>query len=95
MAPLRIDGFPRGAAITIIVNGRPLRAYEGETVHAALLAGGLLTLRRSRTLDEPRGIFCGMGVCQECLVTVDGVPHQRACMLPVAAGMEIVIDDPR
>ncbi len=92
MTDLRIDNHPRGVPLTVTVNGRPLAAYAGETVHAALLAGGFLSLGVSRVSRRRRGIFCGMGVCYECLVTIDGVPHQRACMRQVAPGMEIEID---
>ena len=63
-------------------------ACEGESVAAALLAAGILHLRSSPRQGEPRGMFCAMGVCQECLVEVDGraVP---ACMTPVREGMSI------
>ena len=63
-------------------------AIEGETVAAALAAAGISALRRSRS-GEARGIFCGMGVCFECLVTVDGRPAQRACMTKVRDGMSV------
>lgn len=92
MANLNAEKTPPSALLTIIVNGRPVQADAGQTVHAALLAAGILALRKSRT-GEPRGIFCGMGICYECLVTIDGVPHQRACMRVVQPGMTVVTDD--
>lgn len=73
--------------IEIRVNGTPVRVPAEATLAAALLAAG--ALRRSIT-GEPRGPLCGMGTCFECRVTVDGRPHQRACLLPVRAGMEVV-----
>ena len=63
-------------------------AIEGETLAAALTAAGVTALRRARN-GEARGVFCGMGVCHECLVTVDGRPAQRACMIPAREGMSV------
>jgi sarcosine oxidase subunit alpha len=90
---LRIPSFPRGKGVTLFVDGEPVRAFEGETVLAALTAAGVTALRRSRTGTEDRGVLCGMGVCYECRVTIDGRPGQRACMRGVEDGMEIVTDD--
>ena len=93
---LRTSGVvPRGAHISIEFEGRPVPALEGETVAAALTAAGIAALRRSRNGD-PRGVFCGMGVCYECLVIVDRRPGQRACMTRVRDGMEVAVhrDDP-
>jgi NADPH-dependent 2,4-dienoyl-CoA reductase/sulfur reductase-like enzyme len=61
---------------------------DGMTLAAALVAAGELGLRESRDGGR-RGVFCGMGVCHECLVTVDGRPGQRACMTPAAPGLEV------
>lgn len=77
-------------SVTISVNGLEVLAYAGETVHAALLASGFQTLRRAG--QEPRGVFCGMGVCYDCLITVNGRPRQRACMTLVHDQMEIKLD---
>ncbi len=75
--------------VEIQVNGRRVQVPEGATVHAALLGLGHLSLRRTLKTGEPRGVFCGMGVCYECLVTIDGRPGQRACQNLVKEGMEI------
>jgi predicted molibdopterin-dependent oxidoreductase YjgC len=88
----RIEKLAPGAPLTVMVNGRPIQVRAGETVHAALVTGGFLALRKSRLLGDPRGAFCGMGACYECLVTINAVPHQRACMRLVEPGMEIWID---
>jgi sarcosine oxidase subunit alpha len=93
MPQLRIKSVPRGRPLTIYVNKRPLAAYAGETVHAALLAAGCRILKKSKTGAESRGFFCGMGICYDCLVTIDGVPGCRACMHRVEDGMEIEIDE--
>jgi D-hydroxyproline dehydrogenase subunit gamma len=93
MDDLRIPSIPRGAKVKILVNGRLHVAFEGETVHAALLAAGYRVLRKTLKTGQPRGIFCGMGVCYDCLVTIDGLPNQRACMTQVKDGMEIRVDE--
>ena len=78
----------RGQAVTIIVDGVPLPAYEGETIAGALMASGRRAWRQTRH-GEPRGIFCGIGVCFDCLVTVNGTRNVRACLAPVAAGLVV------
>ena len=79
----------RGRLVKIKVDGRTMEAYEGETVAAALLAAGVHTFRLSRKKAGPRSVFCGMGVCYECLVTVDGMHGIRACVTQVVDGMQI------
>jgi len=86
---LRIATPGRARPVQLRVNGLTVTAYAGETVFAALIAAGIRTLRPG---SPGRGGLCGMGVCQECRVTADGVPDQRACMLEVRDGMEIVTD---
>jgi sarcosine oxidase subunit alpha len=93
MSDLRISSLRRGKQINIRINGKRCPAHEGETVHASLLAAGFRTLRYTPKTHRPRGFFCGMGVCYDCLVTINGVPNRRACMTRVADGMEIVIDE--
>ena len=78
----------RGPALTVVVDGREVTAYGGETAATVLLAEGHLATRTTAG-GAPRGVFCGMGVCFDCLVVVDGVPNTRACMTPVADGMVI------
>ena len=67
-------------------DGDPVTAEPGHTVAAALLADGRRAWRRTRGGGEPRGVFCGIGVCFDCLVTVNGVPDRRACLAEVRAG---------
>lgn len=78
----------RGSAVTISVDGVPLPAYPGETIAGALLASGRRAWRHTRH-GQPRGLFCGIGLCFDCLVTVNGTPNVRACLTPVAAGMVV------
>ena len=63
------------------LDGGPVPFVPGQTVGAALVAHGLASWRSTRRGGRPRGIFCGIGVCYDCLVTVDGVPNQRACQV--------------
>jgi predicted molibdopterin-dependent oxidoreductase YjgC len=79
----------RGRRVKLTVDGSLIEAYEGETIAAALLAAGVFTFRLSPKNSEPRGLFCGMGICYECLVTVDGAHAVRACVTPVADGMRV------
>ncbi len=78
----------RGQAITITVDGAPLTAYAGETIAGALLASGRRAWRRTAH-GRPRGLYCGIGLCFDCLVTVDDTPNVRACLTPVAPGMVV------
>jgi sarcosine oxidase subunit alpha len=93
VSDLRIPSVWRGTKITIRINGKPFTAFDGETVHAALLAAGFRTLRKTPKTNRPRGFFCGMGICYDCLVAINGVPNRRACMTRVEDGMEITIDE--
>lgn len=79
----------RGEPIVFIVDGEPVSAFAGQTVAAALLAAGQRAFRITPQAHAPRGVFCGMGVCFDCLVTVDGKSNVRACITPVEAGMRI------
>jgi predicted molibdopterin-dependent oxidoreductase YjgC len=78
-------------AIEILVNGRAVRVRPGTTVASALVGAGVSAFRRSVS-GEPRGPVCGMGVCFECRVTIDGVPHRLSCQTPCASGMEVRTD---
>lgn len=73
--------------IELTVDGTALRAPAGQSLGAVLLQAGRGTLRASPS-GAPRGLYCGIGVCQECRVVVDGVVA-RACVTPVAAGMRV------
>lgn len=75
-------------SIEISFEGTPIAARAGESVAAALAAHGILSLRTTRDGAE-RGLFCGMGVCQDCLVEIDGKPEQRACMTKVDRPLQV------
>ena len=82
-------GVERGERLTFMFDGDPHVAFRGESVAAALLAAGRRTLRSTPVRGEPRGVFCGMGVCFDCLVVIDGEPSRRACVTFVAEGMRV------
>jgi predicted molibdopterin-dependent oxidoreductase YjgC len=70
-------------------DGRRVRVEPGQTVAAALWAAGVRSWRTTRETGAPRGIFCGIGVCFDCLVTIDGAPNQRACLVPARPDMVV------
>jgi predicted molibdopterin-dependent oxidoreductase YjgC len=84
----RIAGFLRPAAVTITVRGRPVVAHPGESLAAAMIAAGLWRFGEGDDPARPRTAFCMMGVCQQCLLRVDGRLVQ-ACLTPVVAGQVV------
>src|SRR5712675_2782252 len=82
------DMRPAGPPVRLRFDGREIEALPGETIAAALAAADVVAVRQARS-GAPRGPFCGMGVCFDCLVTVDGRPSQRACLTRVGAGMDV------
>jgi predicted molibdopterin-dependent oxidoreductase YjgC len=77
--------------VRLLVNGRAVSVTAGATVAAAVLASGEPAFRRSVT-GEPRGPVCGMGICFECRVTIDGRAHVRGCQVVCRDGMDIRTD---
>jgi predicted molibdopterin-dependent oxidoreductase YjgC len=78
-----------GGTITIEIDGKAVRARSGDTVAAAMLAAGIDHCRTTPVSGEPRAPYCLMGVCFECLVTVDGVGSRQGCLVPVRDGMRV------
>lgn len=74
---------------SIIFDGRPVPAAPGQTVAAALWAAGVRSWRTTREMAAPRGLFCGIGTCFDCLITIDGAANQRACLVPARPGMTV------
>ncbi len=74
--------------IEVLVDGEPVSALAGQSIGAALIAAGRVALRDSPG-GGPRGLYCGIGVCQECRVVVAGEGVVRACVTPVEAGMRV------
>jgi D-hydroxyproline dehydrogenase subunit gamma len=76
-------------ALTIVIDGVPVPAQEGDSVAAAMLAAGRVMARATAVSGAPRAPFCLMGACFECLVTIDGVGNRQACMTAVRPGMRV------
>ncbi len=74
--------------VRLLVDGQTFDARAGDSVASALLAAGIRTLREAPD-GSARGLFCGIGACYDCLVTIDGVPGRRACMTGVTDGMSV------
>ncbi|MGE5287913.1 MAG: (2Fe-2S)-binding protein [Micromonosporaceae bacterium] len=79
------EGLP-GETVTFSFDGEPMRARRGWSIGAALIANGVVSWRVTRSGGRPRGLFCGIGVCFDCLVDVNGVCAVRACLAPVHEG---------
>lgn len=75
--------------VTITVNGRQIRAVKGEVIAAALMANGMMVHRHTAKYHQPRGIYCGIGQCTDCVMVVDGKPNVRTCVTPVEEGMVV------
>jgi D-hydroxyproline dehydrogenase subunit gamma len=80
---------PDGAPVTISVDGQPLVVRVGDTVAAALLLNQISHFRATPVSGSPRAPYCMMGVCFDCLVTIDGVGNKQSCLIPVRDGMRV------
>ena len=78
-----------GRAVSLTIDGRPVSALDGDTVAAALLAAGVDHCRTTPVSGAPRAPYCLMGVCFECLVTIDGRGSRQACLVPMRDGMVV------
>lgn len=79
-------------SIALTVNGIPVTAPEGSMVSTAVLLAGVTSFRKSVT-GEARGPLCGMGICFECRVTINGQAHCRSCQIPCQNGMDVRTDE--
>ncbi|QSQ08375.1 Hydrogen cyanide synthase subunit HcnA [Koleobacter methoxysyntrophicus] len=84
-----LGGDRRMSTVTITVDGREIKAIAGEPIAAALLAAGIKKFRMTEKTGEPRGVFCAIGRCTDCVMTVNGIPNIRTCVTPVENGMVI------
>ncbi|WP_262267415.1 (2Fe-2S)-binding protein [Microvirga yunnanensis] len=79
----------QGDFVTFTFDGIPLTASKGDTVAAALLAAGVMRFRTTPVSGAERGPYCMMGVCFECLVTIDGRSNRQACLTTIEDGMRV------
>lgn len=91
----RIENHPilgkteKRKSVTFQFDGKTYEGYEGDTIASALLANGVRTLRKHEASGNPRGIYCNIGHCYECRVTVDGETNVRACLTPIQENMVV------
>lgn len=76
-------------AITLSVDGKSIAACADDTVATALLTNGITSFRKTAVSGVLRGPYCCMGVCFECLVTIDGETNRQGCLVPVRSGMVV------
>jgi len=81
--------FTKGEQVQFEFEGKFLNGYEGEPIAVALKANGVKTHRYTRRHHEPRGIFCAIGRCTDCVMVVDGSYNVRVCITPLRKGMKI------
>jgi predicted molibdopterin-dependent oxidoreductase YjgC len=79
--------------IILTIEGKEIKAYQGETVAAAMLVAGFAHTRITPVKEEPRAPYCMMGICFDCVVEINGIPNQRACQTLVQAGMRVNIQE--
>ena len=79
----------KGELVKFIFDGKEMEGYAGEPIAAALKASGVMIHRYTKKEHKPRGIFCAIGRCTDCVMVVDGVPNIRTCITPLKEGMDI------
>lgn len=85
--PVLGDAKQKESWISITIDGRKIKAREGEPIASALIASGSRVFRYTLKKDKPRGLFCAIGRCNDCLMIVDGKANVRTCITPVRDGM--------
>ena len=89
MKATRISNIARGTSFEIEVDSQKVLAYEGESLATVLMAAGIRTFEHHAAPHAPSRLFCGMGTCQQCLVTIDNLPNCQACQTFVRPGMKV------
>ena len=84
-----IDSYQKGKKAKFTYDGKEMEGYEGEPIAAALRAEGVMTHRYTKKLHQPRGIFCAIGRCTDCVMVVDGKPNTRTCVTMLKEGMVV------
>lgn len=84
-----IKDYHKGSQVEFTLDGKTMTGYEGEPIAAALRAAGVMTHRHTAKLGKPRGIFCAIGRCTDCVMVVDGKSNVRTCVTPLRAGMKV------
>ena len=84
-----IKDYGKGAKIAFTLDGKPMTGYEGDSIAAALHAEGVMTHRYTAKYGTPRGVFCCIGRCTDCVMIVNGQPNVRTCITPLEEGMKV------
>lgn len=79
----------KGRLVTFFYDGRPMQGYEREPIAVALKAAGVMVHRHTKKYDRPRGVFCAIGRCTDCVMVVNGKPNVRTCVTPLEEGMTV------
>ena len=85
--------YEKGEKVKFYYDGKPLEGYKGEPIAAALMAAGVKVHRYTAKQHKPRGIYCAIGRCTDCVMVVNGEPNVRTCITPLEEGMDIKIQD--
>jgi sarcosine oxidase subunit alpha len=91
--PILDFSVTRRKRVHITVNGRRIEAYEGEPIAAAMAANGIKVFRKTPKYRSSRGLFCAIGRCSDCVMSVNGMPSVRTCVTPVEDGMVVESQD--
>ena len=81
--------FEKGRRVQFTFDGNPMEGFEGEPIAMALHSNGVLVHRYTTHRNEPRGMFCAIGRCTDCIMVVNGQPNIRTCVEPLQSGMVI------
>ena len=83
----------RGKEVEFTFDGKTMKGYEGEPIAVALKADEVMIHRYTKKEHEPRGLFCAIGRCTDCVMVVDGKPNVRTCVTPLKEGMDVRTQD--
>jgi len=84
-----IEVFEKGPKVRFTFDGRTMEGFEGEPIAMALRSNGVLIHRYTAKRNEPRGMFCAIGRCTDCIMVVNGMPNIRTCVEPLKADMVV------
>ncbi len=83
----------KGREVEFIFDGKKMKGFENEPIAIALKANGVMTHRYTKKEHKPRGLFCAIGRCTDCVMVVDGKPNIRTCVTPLKEGMDVRTQD--
>ncbi|MGV8905667.1 MAG: (2Fe-2S)-binding protein [Acetobacterium sp.] len=84
-----LGDITKGQLVTFNFDGKTMTGYESEPLAAALKVAGVMVHRHTQKENAPRGLFCAIGRCTDCVMVVDGQPNVRTCVTPLVAGMRV------